>query len=314
LPVSQELKSLGHRIWFHAGLSAAMAKRQACARILMYHGATGDGASALAAQLRYLARNFKIVSFAAIADRLARYGEAAPNEIVLTFDDGLRNNFTFVYPVLCELQVPATFFVCPQLVDSGRWLWNHELRCRLQSLQPEALVEVRSKLLAANTSVEGMIEWIKTLKPPQRHWAEEMVRHATPDFRPTPAQSEAFDMMSWQDLAALDPALVTIGSHTLTHPILTTLTAEEIDRELRESRRILEQKLGREIPFFCYPNGSYDQRVHQAVKNNYSAAVTTEIGVLGRKITDEIDLHRLPRIPGAENPALTAWRLHRPEA
>jgi len=291
-----------------------MAKRQACARILMYHGTTSDGAPAIAAQLRYLARNFKIVSFPAMVDRLARHGAAAPNEIVLTFDDGLRNNFTVVYPLLRELQAPATFFVCPELVESGRWLWNHELRCRLQSLDAETLAGVRSKLLAANASVEGMIEWIKTLKPPQRRWAEEMVRQATPDFQPTPAQSEACDMMNWNDLAALDPALVTLGSHTLTHPILTTLTVEEIDRELRESRRILEQKLAREIPFFCYPNGSYDERVYQAVKNNYSAAVTTEIGVLSRKIAAELDLHRLPRIPSAENPALTAWRLHRPEA
>jgi len=291
-----------------------MAKRQACARILMYHGTTSDGAPALAAQLRYLARNFRIVSLAAMVDRLARHGAAAPNEIVLTFDDGLRNNFTVVYPLLRELQAPATFFVCPELVESGRWLWNHELRCRLQSLDPETLAGVRGKLLAANASVEGMVEWIKKLKPPQRRWAEEMVRQATPDFQPTPAQSEACDMMNWNDLAALDPALVTLGSHTLTHPILTTLTVEEIDRELRESRRILEQKLAREIPFFCYPNGSYDERVYQAVKNNYSAAVTTEIGVLSRKIAAELDLHRLPRIPSAENPALTAWRLHRPEA
>jgi peptidoglycan/xylan/chitin deacetylase (PgdA/CDA1 family) len=312
LPVSQDLKSLGRSISFHAGLSSVMARRQACARILMYHGTTTESAPALAAQLRYLARKFKIVSLSAMVDHLAQQGAAAPNEIVLTFDDGLRNNFTVVYPVLRDLQVPATFFVCPDLIGSGRWLWNHEARCRLQSLKPEALTEVRSKLLAANVSVEGMVEWVKTLKPPQRRWAEEMIRQATPDFRPTAAQGEAYDIMNWEELSALDPALITVGSHTLSHPILTTLTPGELDRELRESRRLLEQKLGREISFFCYPNGSYDDRVYQAVRNNYSAAVTTETGVLSRK--DHFDLHRLPRIPSAESPALTAWRLHRPEA
>ncbi len=312
MPVSQDLKSLGHSISFHAGLSAAMAKRQACARILMYHGVTSGGASALAAQLRYLARNFKIVSLASMVNRLVQQGAAARNEIVLTFDDGLRNNFTVVYPILRHLQVPATFFVCPDLISSGRWLWNHESRCRLLSLKPEALAEVRSKLLAANVSVEGTVEWIKTLKPAQRRWAEEMIRQATPDFRPTPAQREAFDVMSWEEIASLDPSLITIGSHTLSHPVLTTLPADELDRELRESRQVLEQQLGRTIPFFCYPNGSYDERVYQAVKHHYSAAVTTEIGLLRRK--NEIELHRLPRIPSAESPALTAWRLHRPEA
>lgn len=314
MAVSQELKSLGHSISFHSGISAAMARRQGCARILMYHGTAADGAPALAAQLRYLARNFRIVSLAAMVDRLSRQGAAAPNEIVLTFDDGLRNNFTVVYPLLRQLRVPATFFVCPELIGSGQWLWNHEARCRLQTLNREALTELRSRLLAANISVEGMVEWIKTLKPQQRRWAEDLIRQATPDFRPTAAQNEAYDIMTWEELSALDSTLITIGSHTLTHPILTTLTAAEIDFELRESRRLLEQRLKREIQFFCYPNGSYDERVYQAVKNNYRAAVTTEIGVLRRKRDDEVDLHRLPRIPSAENPALTAWRLHRPEA
>jgi peptidoglycan/xylan/chitin deacetylase (PgdA/CDA1 family) len=289
-----------------------MAKRQGCARILMYHGTAAGSAPALVAQLRYLARNFKIVSLSTMVDRLAQNSAAAPNEIALTFDDGLRNNFTAVYPILRQLQVPAAFFVCPELIGSSRWLWNHAARCRLQTLNHEALADLRRTLLAANSSVEGIVEWMKTLKPQQRRRAEELIRLATPDFRPTSAQSEAYDIMGWDELAALDPTLITIGSHTLTHPILTTLTAEEINFELHESRRLLEQNLDREIHFFCYPNGSYDKRVYQAAKNNYRAAVTTETGVLGRK--NEFDLHRLPRIPSAENPALTAWRLHRPEA
>jgi peptidoglycan/xylan/chitin deacetylase (PgdA/CDA1 family) len=118
--------------------------------------------------------------------------------------------------------------------------------------------------------------------------------------------------MDWDELKSLDPGLIMIGSHTLTHPILVTLSQAEIVSELRESRRYLEQKLDRAIDFFCYPNGAYDARVYEAVKNNYRAAVTTETGVLNGK--EQLDLHRLPRIPSAENPALTAWRLHRPEA
>jgi peptidoglycan/xylan/chitin deacetylase (PgdA/CDA1 family) len=292
----------------------------------MYHGTAPEGAPALAAQLGYLAGNFKIVSLSAMVERLVQNDAAAPNELVLTFDDGLRNNFSVVYPILRRLQVPATFFVCPDLIGSGRWLWNHEARCRLRTLDREALAELRSRTLcsftrdssarmgtmAANASVEGIVEWMKTLKPEPRRRAEELIRQSTPDFRPTSAQSETYDVMSWDELSALDPALITVGSHTLTHPILTTLTATEIDFELRQSRLLLEQKLGREIHFFCYPNGSYDERVYQAVKNNYSAAVTTETGVLSRK--SATDIHRLPRIPSAENPALTAWRLHRPEA
>ncbi|HEU4416011.1 MAG TPA: polysaccharide deacetylase family protein [Candidatus Angelobacter sp.] len=288
-----------------------MARRQDCARILMYHGATAAEAQALRAQLRFLARNFNVVSLATMVDRLAGGGDGG-NDLVLTFDDGLRNNLTVVYPILRELKLPATFFVCPALIESGQWLWNHEMRCRLRTLETQALSELRIRLLAPDPSVEGIVEWMKKLSPAQRGETEDVIRGATAGFRPTPAQREAYDVMDWESLIALDPALITVGSHTLTHPILTTLTAEETEFELHESRRCLEQKLQRKVDFFCYPNGAYDRRAYRSVQKNYRAAVTTETGALNCK--DELDLYRLPRIPSADNPALTAWRLHRPEA
>ena len=309
---SASLKSLGHSIFFHSGVSAVMARRQDCARILMYHGAKADEAAALRAQLRFLARNFNVVSLATMVDRLAGANNGGSNDLVLTFDDGLRNNLTIVYPILRELKLPATFFVCPALIESGQWLWNHEMRCRLRTLEHQALTNLRITLLAPDPSAEGIVEWMKKLSPAQLLRTEEIIRGATPDFHPTPAQREAYDIMDWNGLIALDPGLITVGSHTLTHPILTTLTAEETEFELQESRRCLEQKLRRKVDFFCYPNGAYDRRAYRSAQKNYRAAVTTETGALNSK--DELDLYRLPRIPSAGNPALTAWRLHRPEA
>ncbi|MGZ4875874.1 MAG: polysaccharide deacetylase family protein, partial [Candidatus Angelobacter sp.] len=288
------------------------ARHQGCGRILMYHGVALQGAQALAKQLRYLVRHFKVVSLETMLDRITNGSFPPTNEIVLTFDDGLRNNLTVVYTILRELQLPATFFVCPALVESGAWLWNHEMRCRLQTLAAPELAELRMKLLAPGTSVDGIVEWMKTLQLLQRRKAEATIRQATPGFRPTASQQAAFDMMDWDDLLSLDRDLITVGSHTMSHPILTTLSAQEIELELLESRRSLEQRLQRTVDFFCYPNGSYDKRAYQAVQKTYRAAVTTESGIVDGR--EGLDLHRLPRIPSAESTALTAWRLHRPEA
>ncbi len=278
----------------------------------MYHGVTPQGAQALAEQLHYLVRHFKVVSLETMVDRLANGSFPLAHEIVLTFDDGLRNNLTVVYPILRQLQVPATMFVCPALVESGEWLWNHEMRCRMQTLAAPGLAELRMKLLAPGTSVDAIIEWMKTLRLQQRRMAEATIRQATAGFQPTATQHEAFDVMDWDDLRSLDCNLITVESHTLSHPILTTLSGEEIEAEILESRRCLEQRLERKVDFFCYPNGAYDKRAYQSVQKAYRAAVTTESGVL--EGSQGLDLHRLPRIPSAESAALTAWRLHRPEA
>ena len=312
MSVAAELKSFGHALSYHSGLSSVIARHQNCGRILMYHGVAPEGAPALAMQLRYLTRRFKVVSFKTMVDRLINGSSPLANEIVLTFDDGLRNNLTVVYPLLRELRVPATMFVCPALVESGQWLWNQEMRCRLQTLAAPDLTELRMKLLAPGTSVEGIVEWMKTLRSSQRRQAEATIRQASSNFQPTASQRTAFDPMDWDDLLSLDRNLITVGSHTLSHPILTSLSSEEIEVELVESRRCLEQRLQCAVDFFCYPNGSYDKRVYQAVQKTYRAAVTTETGMVDSG--EGLDLHRLPRIPSAERAALTAWRLHRPEA
>lgn len=278
----------------------------------MYHGTPPESTQALAAQLRYLMRHFKVVPLESVVQRLGSDTQAGSNEIVLTFDDGLRNNLTVLYPILRELGTPATFFVCPGLIESSKWLWNHETRCRLHTLTEQSLRELGRQLQTSGHSAEEIVEWMKTLALPARQQSEDVVRLATTGFNPTASQHETYDIMTWKELSSLDPGLITIGSHTLSHPILNLLTADEIDFELRESRRLLEQKLDRAVEFFCYPNGSYDARVYGSVRKIYRAAVTTESGVVGR--CDKTDPHRLPRIPSAESAALTAWRLHRPEA
>lgn len=312
MAVSQQLKSLSHHISYVSGLSAAVARSQSCSRIIMYHGVSVKDAGLFADQLSYLSRNFHIVSLAAMLEGIRKNGSAAADEVVLTFDDGLRNNFTVVYPLLQKFKAPATFFVCPGLITCGKWLWNHEVRCRLLTLSDDRLNELARHLSATSHSVEGLIAWMKTLPFQERRRAEEFIAVASRTFRPSPDQHSVYDMMSWDELRSLDPNLVTVGSHTFSHPILPTLQDEQLEFELRESRRQLEEKLDRRVPYFCYPNGALDSRVHRAVQKYYEAAVSTESGTVSSDQT--LDQHRLPRIPTAHTTALLAWRLHRPGA
>lgn len=83
--------------------------------------------------------------------------------------------------------------------------------------------------------------------------------------------------LTWEQLKtmAADP-LVTIGSHSVTHPAdLRTLSDEELLYEVVESKRQLESQLGIPMRYFSYPTGHYDERVAQAVADaGYMAAFT----------------------------------------
>ena len=79
---------------------------------------------------------------------------------------------------------------------------------------------------------------------------------------------------------SLDEALITVGSHTSTHPILPTLTPEEAREEIEGSRSLLEERLRRPVRYFCTPNGCHDDAIVDCVKRYYDAAVIDAHGVV----------------------------------
>jgi peptidoglycan/xylan/chitin deacetylase (PgdA/CDA1 family) len=255
-------------------------------RILMYHGTPRSDAAALERQLRVVSMAFPVVSL----DELASGRRSRRPRVALTFDDGLRSNVEVAYPILRKLGLTATFFVCPGLIDRGEWLWNHEARERLRTLDAGALARLAARA-GAPAEVEAFVEWMKTLPISRRRDVEADIRRATPRFVPTDAQRAEHDLAGWQELKSLDPKIVTIGSHTMTHPILTSLTTEETDAEMRESRFALEKRLQREVSIFCYPNGNLDDGALASARRYYRSAVTVEPGI----VKEAVDPHLLPR-------------------
>jgi peptidoglycan/xylan/chitin deacetylase (PgdA/CDA1 family) len=302
-----------HRIAFTSGLSAGLAARRKVRRILMLHGI--DDIEMPQAEfeqgIAWLARHFRIVPLVEMVDGIAAGRAPHPGgELALTFDDGLRNQFELAYPVLKRLGAPGTFFVCPDLIEQRRWIWTQEARSRLQTMTPAARAEFALASGPSTSEIEPLMSRLKTQPIAERLRHEAALRSVTPDFAPTEATRRRYDPLSWDELARIDPTVVTIGSHTLTHPILPSIGDEALEREIVDSRRILEQRLGRIVDLFCYPNGSLDPRVHAVVARTYRAAVTTEYGFVAARP----DLHGLHRIPATPRLPLLAWRMHRPTA
>lgn len=232
-------------------------------------------------------------------------GNGRPS-LYLTFDDGLRNNFTVAYPILRKRSIPAAFYVCPQLIESKSWLWTHEMRERLRSLSPELRTRVSRDLFQADLPPNAIIARMKQLSLADRHRAETGIRGATPAFVPSDAQRQAFDVMDWDELRTLDPGLITIGSHSMTHAMLHSATAEEAEYEVAASRATLESKLDRAVAHFCYPAGHIGPVAEAVVRRTYRTSVTVTTGTLP---PIPADLHRLPRVGACPEYWRMAWML-----
>ena len=270
--------------------------------VFMFHGTPRTEATMLERQLLFLSGLFEVVP-------LERIGEPGGRRrrVALTFDDGLRSNVTVAYPILRKLRIPATFYVCPELIERRRWLWNHEMRARLATLEKGAFMAL-ANYVGAPQEREAFIAWMKRLDLASRRPVEQAVRRATRWFVGSLEQHEAYDLASWDELARLDPAIVTIGSHTLSHSILTSLTEPEMEREIRESRSFIEQRLQRPAEHFCYPNGDFTPAALKLVRQTYRTAVTTEPG----QMPAACDLHLIPRWPCQPTLLKTARLLYSP--
>jgi peptidoglycan/xylan/chitin deacetylase (PgdA/CDA1 family) len=286
------------------GVAGSGRRNNGCARILMFHGTPRSHAAAFARGLRYLTRSFDIVPLGSIASDAASADVRFRRQIALTFDDGLRNNVEVAYPILKELGIPATFFVCPGLIEQRGWLWNHEARRRLRRLDS---LSGLSRDTGGPAEVEAFVEWMKKLDLAGRQAVQARIRAATPRFAPTAEERHEFDLAGWEELRRLDPALLTLGSHTLTHPILPSLNAAGIESEVSQSRRILEARLDRAVDLFAYPNGDVDAATHDCVRRHYRAAVTVEEGW----VDAGCHLHLLPRISAPWSALKMALALHR---
>jgi len=236
-------------------------------------------------------------------------GSLPPRSLVVTFDDGYADNAEIALPILQKLGLKATIFVAPGFLDGGR-MWNDSviecLRvCELDHVDLDCFSLPRLPLgtLAERRKAIGtLLPRLKYLAPSERTAAvEELQRRCRVGNLPRDL------MMSTAQLRAVHAAGMEIGAHTLNHPILTSVSAEEAGFEIAEGRRQLQTTLDAPIEVFAYPNGKPDRdydasHVAMVRSQGFIGAVSTAPGV-GR--TGD-DLYQLPRFtPWGRS--LTVW-------
>jgi len=291
---------------FKSGILVRIAQQSNRNVILMIHGVAREASEEFHDLLRRLSKQLAVVPLETIIDRASQNRTGKSTVLALTFDDGLRNHRTVVYPMLADLHLPATFYVCPGLIERSITTWTWEFSCRIPWLSEADLREFCSWAGRGNpTDRVVVLEWMKTLSLSMRRRVENAIRLRTPGFAFTYSERELYELMSWEELGGIDRGLVNIGSHTMTHSNLPMLNAQELVEELEGSRAVLERQLGRPVQDFCYPDGKHNDAVIRAVANVYRSAVTTVCGGVRRGDP----LHSLKRVAANLDLQWVTWLL-----
>ena len=171
-------------------------------------------------------------------------GAFPDNAVVLTFDDGYKSFKDIALPILESRKVPATIFVCPELIDNSELIWPDEL---------ESAFENGTTRIASREHLKEFIEELKTLDVNSRKKRVLEILRNSDEYSDVDKNSM---LMDWQELKELsENSLVEIGSHSLTHAILANESVESARYEIAASKASIEEKLDCEVLSFCYPNG-----------------------------------------------------------
>lgn len=183
--------------------------------------------------------------------------------VVITFDDGWRDNLLLL-PIIKEKQLPITVFIPTQPIESGNYWWEFE------PFKSSKVSRIKMKSLS------------------EKDFQKEILKAAAT----TKLERSAMQKNELKQMTALPQ--IEIGSHTVTHPILTNLTNATIFNELANSKTTLEEWTGQDITTFSYPNGDYnDEIIDTLIALDYKMAFTTEAKIID--LSKSINKYKLPR-------------------
>ncbi len=179
----------------------------------------------------------------------------------ITFDDGYADNRTIALPILHAHGLSATFFVATGFLNGGR-MWNDTVIEALRATDQRAL-DLRelpggaatdrpspvNTLAERRATIDNLLQRLKYLPTDARVAATERLAALAKVAPPTDL------MMTTEQLRELHAAGMSIGAHTVSHPILAKLDRVAAFDEIRIGKATLEAWLDAPVPLFAYPNG-----------------------------------------------------------
>lgn len=246
-------------------------------------------------QMELLAKHFNVLPLEEALQRMQN-DSLPPRAVSITFDDGYADNYTNALPILQQFNLTATFFIASGFLNGGR-MWNDTVIEAVRNFAGPVLdlSEIGLGLFEVNNEPQRsqaagqIILQIKHLSFKQRDQNTQFIAAQSQDL---PSNL----MMTDDEVRLLHQRGMTIGGHTVNHPILSKLDSTSVAQEINDNKAYLESLLDSSIQLFAYPNGKPDQdylpeHVALVKQAGYQAAVATQWGV----VNEHSDKWQLPR-------------------
>lgn len=214
--------------------------------------------------LLFIKSNFEVIDQARFIDLINNDAPVDQRLAYITFDDGYVDNYELAFPLLTSLEIPATFFVATGLIESETIPWWDEIawhikHCHLDELRLQSWQKTIS--LSQSTEQQNIREVLSQFKSSPTSIEEQLL-----ELRRTTGlvlENYQNEFMTWQHLIEMEAAGMTIGAHSHSHRIFSSLNAKELSHELSYAKKLLEEQLSSPVLSISYPVGDASTYNHE---------------------------------------------------
>jgi len=284
---------------------------QKAIRILAYHKIENDRydylnmsipVSDFEAQVKYLSKHYHVISLADAVHIIQTTQKIRRNTVVLTFDDGYRDNYTNAFPITKKYNVPMTIFLSVDSINTRQPLW-YEIITHLINNTSKREVDLLEyglgKMTFKNSSdrQEALKKIVGQAKRMQEKQKQNLINYLTQKLADEGINQDLKNqMLSWDEITEMKNNGVIFGAHTMSHPILTRIPLQSAKLEIVNSKQVIEKETGERVSFFAYPNGGpddFNEEIIQIIKESgFSCACSLISGV----VKSDDDLFALKRM------------------
>tara|TARA_E500000178_G_C17023515_1_gene756745 strand:- start:1822 stop:2748 length:927 start_codon:yes stop_codon:yes gene_type:complete len=285
--------------------------------ILLYHGVTDVVSNGIENysrkhldfklfqnQMRLLKSKYNVISMDDVFYMKRNNLKFPKRSVAITFDDGFENNYSIAAPILDKFKVPATFYICANIVNSETMFWVDKIEdCINRTKTKQIIISLggRKKIFKLDTykkkikCVEIIKNYCKKIKVKQKDRIINDLINRT-FVLPKITTSKNYEKLKWNQVKKMyKNSLFTIGSHSLNHEILSMQNKEQMKKDVSKSLQIFNKKLNTEIRHFSYPEGQknhYNEYIIKFLKK--SGILICPSAVIGQN-SRQIDLFNLRR-------------------
>jgi peptidoglycan/xylan/chitin deacetylase (PgdA/CDA1 family) len=228
----------------------------------------GVSATIFRKHLRYLLNNYKIISLKKLIKCLKK-DKIPPHSIIITFDDGFADNFTFAYPLLKKYNISATIFLTTDCIENQKPIWIQELNYLFNKLDETKVIEEISNLVGRekfrqileksgnfNNNKKRIIDlFAYSIGKKSR---DRIIEGLYFTFRLKKkkifAKNQVF--LNWKQIREMQQNGMSFGNHGASHTPFSVMAIEEQKEEIENSKEIIANKLKQNFLPFAYPFGT----------------------------------------------------------